>query len=105
MNMLVEELRKDNMKYIEIAIQKINEMLEENMINDLKDREAVIAKIQMFKSFMPIHLKTMISKTTYKEIMIIIKSRCAEKWKIIEDHKLEEKLKDLYIKIQDEINE
>jgi len=97
---LVTELQQDNAKYVEMAINYINELSDEDLNKNLENVGLLENKFKPFFPLLPIQVKSMISQTSKEDLKKIIKEKCVDKFKIIEEKKKTKEILDLFEKLK-----
>lgn len=84
---VITAMQQDNAKYIDLALNFLNEMSEADFIAAIKDTKALAEKFSKFKMFLPMQTKEMLKNTSGEELVEIFKQKCSEKYKIIQKQK------------------
>jgi len=102
---LIQELQQDNLKYITLGSDFINELTDLEFKDHLKNIDDLVEKAKPFIELIPIHVKGMIIQTSKTDLESLFKEKCPDKFKIIEKEKLSKKLLELFEKLQKIISE
>ena len=77
---IINELQKDNLRYIEMFIDYINSMSEKDFIEKLANLDSLITQIEPFISLIPVHLKGTILATPKEDLQKLLQAKCKEKY-------------------------
>ena len=97
---IIAELQADNLKYLNLGSDYINELSDAELIKHLKDFKILEEKLKVFISLLPVHVKGMIFQTTKENLEELFKEKCPKKYKMIVKQKKVKKLLDFFEKFK-----
>ena len=104
-NQLISELQQDNLKYINMGAEFINDLKDQEFSDHLKNVDDLVEKAKPFISIVPIHVKGMILQTSKDDLKDLFKEKCPDKFKILEKEKSTKKILDLFEALKKIISE
>jgi hypothetical protein len=99
MDTMINALREDNARYINIAVEHLNNMKNAELKKHLQKPDEIYSKVKTYKMFLPIQLREMLLQTQYHELMEILKEKCPKKHAYIAAQNLEKQVKTVYSEI------
>jgi hypothetical protein len=100
---IVAELQADNMRYITLGADFLNNMTPADFKKALEDIDALILKLKPFVPLIPVQVKGMIFQTSKEEFDSLLKEKCPKKYAQAKKLKKLEQINELIEKLKQEI--
>lgn len=94
--MLVNAMREDNNKYIEMAFNYLNGLSMEQFKDYVQNIDKLKPKFKMLKMFLPVQTREMLKNTSSAEFVDIFKTKSPDKYKWLKDEKKIPEMKKLF---------
>ena len=100
---ILEQLQKDNAKYLKMGLDYVNNLSMASFKNYINSIDVLIQQAKGMKDLLPIHVRSMIINTPSNEIEDIFKNGCSEKYAWLKKARKIKKLLELFEALKEEL--